>query len=191
MVEKKNIEMTQVRGRDAGRMRNISWSQAIPRCSDDVQLPPSHSRQPPLTLLLAAYGTTGAKGCRAIQSRDLRRIQGPRTSSSFAPTLFIIKIKAFAPRSDLSFFLPTTTHPPSIMSTTLAPALQKGELVLVTGATGHIGATTVEAALKAGLRVRATARTEAKAERLKAYFSPRYGPAFETCILPDMRVPDA
>lgn len=78
------------------------------------------------------------------------------------------------------------------MSTTnLAPALQKGELILVTGATGHIGATTVEAALKAGLRVRATARTEAKADQLRAYFSPRYGQAFETSIVPDMRAPNA
>lgn len=77
------------------------------------------------------------------------------------------------------------------MSSPAAAPLAKGELVLVTGATGFIGAHVVEQALAAGLRVRATARSEGKAAAVRAYFEPRYPGHFETVLVPDMMAPGA
>lgn len=90
---------------------------------------------------------------------------------------------------------PDPLHPrPSalaVMTSSLAPPLEKGDLLLVTGATGFIGAHVVEQALKAGLRVRAVARTEAKASVLTQYFAARYPGQWEVCIVPDMMAPNA
>ena len=86
----------------------------------------------------------------------------------------------------IEILLSTTTY-----AETMA-ALQKGQTVLVTGATGQIGSHVVEEALKAGLKVRAAARNEEKAKQLHAYFDAKYGKDnFETCIVSDFLQPGA
>lgn len=71
-------------------------------------------------------------------------------------------------------------------------ALQKGDLVLVTGATGFIGANVAEEALAAGLNVRATSRSQEKADKLKSIFEEKYGAdRFSVAIVPDMFAPNA
>lgn len=64
-------------------------------------------------------------------------------------------------------------NPSGIMQPPAASSrpLEYGDRVLVTGATGFIGVHVVAQCLAAGLRVRATARTAAKATKLQQYFA--------------------
>ena len=60
----------------------------------------------------------------------------------------------------ISFLLPTIDM----------AALLPGSLILVTGASGHIGSHVVNEALLAGYRVRGTARTREKCDQTERYF---------------------
>ncbi|KAF2809233.1 NAD dependent epimerase/dehydratase family protein [Mytilinidion resinicola] len=61
-----------------------------------------------------------------------------------------------------------------------------GELVLITGASGFLGAQLVNETLKAGYRVRGTVRRQAQVESLEAFFRPSYGDRVEFATIPDM-----
>ena len=63
-------------------------------------------------------------------------------------------------------------------------ALPKGSLILITGATGFIGANTVQEALDAGYKVRGTSRSEEKANETKKIFN--NNPNFSTAIVPNV-----
>ncbi|KAH6652247.1 hypothetical protein BKA67DRAFT_573404 [Truncatella angustata] len=62
-------------------------------------------------------------------------------------------------------------------------ALPKGSLVLVTGASGYIASNFVVEALKAGYKIRGTARSPAKAQKTKAVFS---SPNYDCVVVPEM-----
>ncbi|KAI9660479.1 MAG: hypothetical protein M1821_009829 [Bathelium mastoideum] len=63
----------------------------------------------------------------------------------------------------------------------------KDSLVLVTGVTGYIGSHVVDQCLKAGFRVRGTARDTRKAAWIKDIFDKEYGPGrFEEIVIKDM-----
>lgn len=62
------------------------------------------------------------------------------------------------------------------------PALPKGSLVLVTGASGYIGSHIVNESLKAGYKVRGTARSQEKAEKMKQVYR---NPDYSTVIVED------
>lgn len=67
-------------------------------------------------------------------------------------------------------------------------ALQKGDLVLVTGATGLIGAWVVDQSLAAGLKVRIVSRTQEKAKSLTDALKKKYPDGHvEVAIVPDMQ----
>ena len=71
-------------------------------------------------------------------------------------------------------------------------ALQKGDLVLVTGATGLIGAWVADQSLAAGLKVRVVSRTEKKAKVLSAALKKKYPEGHvEVAIVSDMQVDGA
>ncbi|KAF2489584.1 putative 3-beta hydroxysteroid dehydrogenase/isomerase [Lophium mytilinum] len=61
-----------------------------------------------------------------------------------------------------------------------------GELVLITGASGFLGAQLVNETLKAGYRVRGTVRRQAQVESLEAFFRPNYGDRVEFATIPNM-----
>ena len=62
----------------------------------------------------------------------------------------------------------------------------------VTGASGFVGSTTVDEALKAGYRIRAAVRREAVAQQLKDFFGPKYGAdKIETVIVTDITRPES
>ncbi|KAK5167089.1 uncharacterized protein LTR77_007819 [Saxophila tyrrhenica] len=63
-------------------------------------------------------------------------------------------------------------------------ALPKESLILVTGATGFIGANTVFEALEAGFRVRGTSRSKESAAKLEASLNNH--PKFASAIVPDV-----
>lgn len=65
--------------------------------------------------------------------------------------------------------------------------LQKGDLVLVTGATGYIGSHVVEELIAAGYKVRGTSRTSEKAQYLVDYINKTFGNGhLEVVEVPDM-----
>ena len=64
-------------------------------------------------------------------------------------------------------------------------ALPKGSLILVTGASGFIGAHVVNEALQAGYKVRGTSRSEEKAEYTKKIF--KQNPNYSTAIVTDVQ----
>lgn len=68
-------------------------------------------------------------------------------------------------------------------------ALPKGALILVTGATGFIGANVVLEALKAGYKVRGTSRSESSAAKLVDKLE--HNPDLSTAIVPDVSVAGA
>lgn len=71
-------------------------------------------------------------------------------------------------------------------------ALAPGDLLLVTGASGFIGSHVAHEALKAGLRVRLTVRTQEKGEKLISAFGSEYGTdKIELALVPDMSQPGA
>ena len=72
-----------------------------------------------------------------------------------------------------------------MVNTSHETALPKGSLVLVTGASGFIGSHVVNEALKAGFKVRGTARTEEKAEKTKTIFNNDSN--YSTAIVPDFQ----
>lgn len=57
----------------------------------------------------------------------------------------------------------------------MVSSIQSGARVLVTGATGYIGAQVADQFLNAGYVVVGTSRTAAKAQGLKNYFDKKYG----------------
>ena len=68
-------------------------------------------------------------------------------------------------------------------------ALPKGSLILVTGATGFIGANVVYEALQAGYKVRGTSRSKGSAAKLEASID--HHPNYSTAIVPDVSVEGA
>ena len=67
------------------------------------------------------------------------------------------------------------------------PIINKGELVLVSGANGYLAMWIVRAFLERGYTVRGTVRNDAKAMFVKAYFSALgYGEKFEAVIVADI-----
>ncbi|KAJ6442662.1 NAD dependent epimerase/dehydratase [Purpureocillium lavendulum] len=70
-----------------------------------------------------------------------------------------------------------------------------GDLVLITGATGHIGFHVLVRALEAGYRVRAAVRSQAKADALRAVPALQAVPAAERnlsfVVVPDLTLPGA
>lgn len=73
-------------------------------------------------------------------------------------------------------------HNSVIMST-----IEKGSLVLVTGASGYIASQTCNQFLEAGYRVRGTVRGDEKAKWLYEIFDAKFGKGkFEHAVVPDM-----
>lgn len=70
-----------------------------------------------------------------------------------------------------------------------AAALPKGSLILVTGATGFIGANVVYEALQAGYKVRGTSRSKESAAKLESSLG--NNPDYSTAIVPDVSVQGA
>jgi len=69
-----------------------------------------------------------------------------------------------------------------IMST-----INKGDLILITGATGYIGSNVADQALEAGYKVRGTTRSKAKGQWLNDLLKKKYGEGrFELVEVPDM-----
>ncbi len=62
-------------------------------------------------------------------------------------------------------------------------ALPKGSLILVTGASGFIASNFIVEALQAGYKVRGTARSEAKAQRIKDVYK---SPDYNAVVVPEM-----
>jgi len=58
----------------------------------------------------------------------------------------------------------------------MVSTLQQGSRVLVTGATGYVGATVADQFIQAGYIVVGTSRSAHKAEAVKKYFDATYGP---------------
>lgn len=58
----------------------------------------------------------------------------------------------------------------------MVSSLQQGSRVLVTGATGYVGATVADQFIQAGYIVVGTSRSAQKAEAVKKYFDATYGP---------------
>lgn len=78
------------------------------------------------------------------------------------------------------------------MALTFSPAIPKGALVLITGATGLIGSHIADQFLQHGYRVRATTRDASKHAWLTPFFSQRYGPGqFSLVSIPDMQAVEA
>lgn len=78
-------------------------------------------------------------------------------------------------------------HSSVIMST-----IAKGDLVLITGASGFIASHTANQFLEAGYRVRGTVRSLEKADWLYKVFDEKYGKGkFEASVVPDMMAEDA
>jgi nucleoside-diphosphate-sugar epimerase len=70
--------------------------------------------------------------------------------------------------------------------------IQKGETVLVTGATGFIGNAIVEELIVAGFKVRGTSRNASKAQFLTTYIAQKFGPGrLEIVEVPEMTAPNA
>lgn len=70
--------------------------------------------------------------------------------------------------------------------------IQKGDTVLVTGATGYIGSHVVEELLAAGYKVRGTSRTKDKAAYLTDLMDKKFGRgSLEIVEVPDMIADDA
>ena len=71
-------------------------------------------------------------------------------------------------------------------------SIQKGDLVLVTGATGYIGNHVVEELIAAGYKVRGTSRDHTKAQFLIDYIEKKFGSGkLEIADVPDMIAEDA
>jgi len=58
----------------------------------------------------------------------------------------------------------------------MVSTIQSGARVLVTGATGYLGAGVAEEFIKSGYIVVGSSRTSSKAENVKSYFDKKYGP---------------
>ncbi|KAI9703368.1 MAG: hypothetical protein M1836_007936 [Candelina mexicana] len=67
-------------------------------------------------------------------------------------------------------------------------ALPQGSLILVTGASGHIGSHVVNEALEAGYKVRGTARSQEKCESTKNLMN---NPNYSTAIVADFQIESA
>ena len=65
------------------------------------------------------------------------------------------------------------------------PIIQPGSKVLVTGANGFIAVWVVQELLEHGFFVRATVRSESKAEHIKSLFA-KFGEKFEVVIVSDI-----
>lgn len=71
----------------------------------------------------------------------------------------------------------------------IKPTIKKGDLILITGATGYIGSNVADQALEAGYRVRGTTRSRAKGQWLYDLLLKKYGEGkFELVEVPDMLV---
>lgn len=87
----------------------------------------------------------------------------------------------------------TTIHPTiELLKLLNMTTIQKGDTVLVTGATGYIGSHVVEELLAAGYKVRGTSRTKDKAAYLTDIMDKRFGKGkLEIVEVPDMIADDA
>ena len=73
-----------------------------------------------------------------------------------------------------------------------SPVIELGSLILVTGANGFIGSHVADQLIKAGYRVRGTARDTSKTAWLEELFENKYGKGkFESVIVEDMASPGA
>lgn len=96
---------------------------------------------------------------------------------SYLTSLFLETDKKY--QSRLSINAPAKMAPPL--------ALEKGSLVLVTGANGYIASHIVDQTLASGYRVRGTVRDMSKADWMVELFSQRYGKgSFEPVVVKDM-----
>lgn len=73
-----------------------------------------------------------------------------------------------------------------------SPVIAPGSLILVTGANGFIGSHIADQLIRAGYRVRGTARDASKAAWLEEFFENKYGKGkFESVIVEDLATPGA
>lgn len=80
-----------------------------------------------------------------------------------------------------------TNSPTEQQTSVIMATIEKGSLVLITGASGYIAGHTVLAVLEAGYRVRGTVRDEKKIEWLHELVEKKFGKGkFETVVVPDM-----
>jgi len=74
----------------------------------------------------------------------------------------------------------------------MSPPVEKGSLVLVTGANGYIGSHVVDQLLSQGMKVRGTIRTQEKGGWIQEYFDDKYGKGkLQLVIVPDFSKPGA
>lgn len=101
----------------------------------------------------------------------------------------------------ISFAPYTRLKPPQLLLQTplLVSVIMSNELILVTGASGHIGFRTLAIALESGYRVRLALRSEERFEAIRSSLATHY-PQLEACLAPgqlsyvivsDMTVPGA
>lgn len=71
-------------------------------------------------------------------------------------------------------------------------AVEKGSLILVTGANGFIASHIVDQLLKAGMKARGAVRSEEKAAWLEEYVNSTYGQdQLQIVVVPDTSIPSA
>jgi len=74
----------------------------------------------------------------------------------------------------------------------MSPPVEKGSLVLVTGANGYIGSHVVDQLLGQGMKVRGTVRSHEKGKWAQDYFDEKYGKGkLELVIVSDFSKPGA